>query len=52
MDKTTIPEKLQLTEDEQNAVSRLNCFLVNFKGIGHYKELFYFFDKFHLRETY
>ena len=51
-DKQTVPNSLKLTDDEIQQVSRLNCFAVNFKGIGHFKELFYFFNYFHLREEY
>ncbi|OHT01185.1 3'5'-cyclic nucleotide phosphodiesterase family protein [Tritrichomonas foetus] len=48
----TIPEKLTLTEEEKKTVTSLNCFAVDFKGVGHIKELFYFFNYFNLLEKY
>ena len=47
-----IPQNLQLTEEQMKRVGTLNCFSVDFKGIGHFKELFYFFSHFKLFETF
>jgi 3',5'-cyclic-nucleotide phosphodiesterase len=41
---TKIPPKLRLTTDEITTVSSIACFSPDFKGIGHFKELFFFFD--------
>ncbi|KAK8897171.1 hypothetical protein M9Y10_015105 [Tritrichomonas musculus] len=49
---TKTPEKLQLTDDEKKTVLSLNCFSVNFKGVGHIKELFFFFGYYDLIETF
>lgn len=46
------PKNLRLTDDQIAQVSRLNCFAVDFKGIGHFKEQFYFFSLFDLLRTY
>ncbi|OHS94753.1 3'5'-cyclic nucleotide phosphodiesterase family protein [Tritrichomonas foetus] len=48
----TIPEKLQLTEEEKKTVVSLNCFAVDFAGVGHFKELFYFYSLFNLLEQF
>ncbi|OHT07889.1 3'5'-cyclic nucleotide phosphodiesterase family protein [Tritrichomonas foetus] len=50
--KYDIPELLHLSGEQIEQVSRLRCFSVDFKGIGHFKELFYFFDFFKFREAY
>jgi 3',5'-cyclic-nucleotide phosphodiesterase len=41
-----IPVKLKLTEEEITQVSSMACFSPDFKGIGHFKELFHFFAYF------
>jgi 3',5'-cyclic-nucleotide phosphodiesterase len=41
-----VPAALQLTEDEKAIVMSMDCFAPNFKGIGHFKELFFFFTTF------
>ena len=47
-----IPHNLQLNEEQIHQVSRLNCFAVDFKGINHFRELFYFFNLFKILEIY
>ena len=51
-EERTIPAKLALTPDEINQINSRNFFSVNFKGIGHFKELWYIFNKFHMFETF
>ncbi|OHT11468.1 3'5'-cyclic nucleotide phosphodiesterase family protein [Tritrichomonas foetus] len=47
-----IPKNLTLTEQQIQKVSRLNCFAVEFKGIDHFKELFYFYHLFDILRTF
>ena len=51
-EEKTIPAKLVLTQDEIDQVNSRSFFSVNFKGIGHFKELWYIFNKFHIFETF
>jgi hypothetical protein len=46
------PASMALTVDEIATVCSLNCFAPNFKGAGHFKELFFFFESFHLFELF
>ena len=48
----TTPELLKLNPEQIEKVSSLNCFAVDFIGMNHFKEIFYFFDYFKLREVY
>lgn len=50
--RTEIPTNLELNDEEKKKVISLNCFAVDFKGIGHFKELFYFFNMFKLLEKF
>ena len=47
-----IPTKLQLTNEQKRTVLQLNFFSVDFIGIDHFKELFFFFNRFNLLETF
>ncbi|OHT02203.1 3'5'-cyclic nucleotide phosphodiesterase family protein [Tritrichomonas foetus] len=47
-----IPKNLELSDEQKERVSTLNCYAVDFKGIGHFKELFYFFNTFKILETF
>ncbi|KAK8878635.1 hypothetical protein M9Y10_005415 [Tritrichomonas musculus] len=47
-----VPSKLALTEAEKTTVRSLNCFAPDFKGIGHFKELYYFFSIWNLLEKF
>jgi 3',5'-cyclic-nucleotide phosphodiesterase len=40
------PAKLALTPEEIATVSSLNCFSPDFSGLGHFKELLFFFETF------
>jgi 3',5'-cyclic-nucleotide phosphodiesterase len=50
--KCDIPAKLVLTEEERAKVLSMNCFSPDFKGIGHFKECFFFFTLFNFLETF
>jgi 3',5'-cyclic-nucleotide phosphodiesterase len=50
--QTAIPSALLLTPEEQQTVNSLACFAPSFRGIGHIKELFYFFATFDLLERF
>ncbi|OHT15206.1 3'5'-cyclic nucleotide phosphodiesterase family protein [Tritrichomonas foetus] len=52
LSSTSIPTNLQLTDAQKLTVTSLNCFAVDFQGILHFKELFYFFNLFKLLETF
>jgi GAF domain-containing protein len=41
-----IPKSLELTPAEQETVLSMNCFAPDFRGIGHFKEIFFFFKLF------
>ena len=47
-----IPKNLILPEDKREQVNCLNCFACDFVGIGHFKEIFYFYNKFHILEQF
>jgi hypothetical protein len=47
-----IPTALQLTSAEKDTVDSMACFAVDFKGIGHIEELFYFMGKFNFLEQF
>ena len=47
-----IPVNLELDDEQKKKVVSLNCFAVDFKGVNHFKELFFFFNKFKLLETF
>ena len=49
---TEVPKRLVLSESEKYNVRTINCFAVDFKGIGHIKELFYFFNLFNLLDAF
>ena len=51
-DTKEIPANLVLTDDQKQKVQSLNFFSVEFKGINHFKELFFLFNKFHVLDTY
>jgi 3',5'-cyclic-nucleotide phosphodiesterase len=40
------PHALELTAEEQATVLSLDCFAPDFRGIGHFKEIFFFFKLF------
>jgi len=48
----SIPIKLQLPEESKNTICTLNFFSVDFKGIGHYRQLFYIFNRLNLLEAF
>ena len=50
--KPCIPALLELTEGEKAKVNTMDCFAGDFKGVGHFKECFYFFQTFHLLEKF
>jgi 3',5'-cyclic-nucleotide phosphodiesterase len=43
---------LELTQQEIETVTSMNCFSVDFKGIGHFKECFFFFQQFDFFEKF
>lgn len=47
-----IPESLLLTSDQIVRVRSLNCFAPDFKGSGHFQELFMFFHTFNFFEEF
>jgi GAF domain-containing protein len=47
-----VPVLLELTAEEQATVMSLNCFAPAFRGIGHFKEIFFFFRMFDFMETF
>jgi 3',5'-cyclic-nucleotide phosphodiesterase len=47
-----IPEAFELTQAEQATVSSLECFSLDFRGVGHYKELFFFFSTLNFLTTF
>ena len=47
-----IPKNLVLPDDKRDQVNRLDCFAVDYTGIGHFKEIFYFYNKFHILEQF
>ncbi|OHT14644.1 3'5'-cyclic nucleotide phosphodiesterase family protein [Tritrichomonas foetus] len=47
-----IPQSLVLTEQQQQEMRQLNCFAVDYRGIGHIKCLFYLFNNFHILEKF
>ena len=51
-DTKEIPSNLVLTDEQKQKVQSLNFFSVEFKGINHFKELFFLFNHFHLLEKY
>jgi 3',5'-cyclic-nucleotide phosphodiesterase len=51
-DSHEIPKNLRLLDEQQSEVLSLNCFADTYRGIGHFKELFYFFSRLHLFDTF
>jgi 3',5'-cyclic-nucleotide phosphodiesterase len=47
-----IPKNLRLSDEQQSEVLSLNCFAEDYRGIGHFKELFYFFSRFRFFDTF
>jgi 3',5'-cyclic-nucleotide phosphodiesterase len=47
-----IPTALVLSPKEVATVCSMNCFAPDFKGIGHFKEIFYFFRTFNFFEQF
>jgi 3',5'-cyclic-nucleotide phosphodiesterase len=47
-----IPAALTLSPDEVATVCSMNCFAPDFKGIGHFKEIFFFFRTFNFFEQF
>lgn len=47
-----VPKKLVLTDEEKEKVLSINCFSLDFQGIGHVKELFYFFTYYDLLKEF
>ena len=47
-----IPKALELTEEQKKTVNSMACFAVDFKGIGHFKEMFYFFQSFNFFQQF
>jgi 3',5'-cyclic-nucleotide phosphodiesterase len=47
-----IPAALKLTQEEQETVLSMNCFSPDFKGIGHFKECFFFVTLFNFLEEF
>jgi 3',5'-cyclic-nucleotide phosphodiesterase len=47
-----IPAKLTLTESEKATVLSMNCFSLDFKGLGHFKECFFFYKLFNFLDTF
>lgn len=50
--ETTIPVKLQLTDDQINKCTSLDFFSIDWDGLNLVKLLFYLFNSFHLLETF
>jgi hypothetical protein len=47
-----IPAALVLTDEQKTTVLSISCFAPDFKGIGHFKELFFFFKLFNFFELF
>jgi 3',5'-cyclic-nucleotide phosphodiesterase len=47
-----IPVALELSDQEKETVMSMACFAVDFKGIGHFKEIFFFFRTFNFLELF
>jgi 3',5'-cyclic-nucleotide phosphodiesterase len=47
-----VPAALVLSDKEKATVRSMDCFSLDFQGIGHFKELFYFFHAFDLFECF
>jgi hypothetical protein len=47
-----VPKLLELTTEEQATVLSINCFAPDFRGIGHFKEIFFFFKLFNFLEVF
>ena len=47
-----IPVKFELNDEDKKTVTSINCFAMDFRGVGHLKELFYFFSLWNLLEQY
>ncbi|OHT06807.1 3'5'-cyclic nucleotide phosphodiesterase family protein [Tritrichomonas foetus] len=46
------PVSLELTEAKKQIVKQLNCYAPDFKGIDHFRELFFFYNHFKLLEQF
>jgi 3',5'-cyclic-nucleotide phosphodiesterase len=47
-----IPVALELNDQEKETVMSMACFSVDFKGMGHFKEIFFFFGTFNFLELF